>query len=183
MMYTKTINSSTTRSTKMKWWHCVIIYLVANGISFIPAGFNGDEAFYNNFNQPGIAPPDWLFAPVWFINNVTSLIALYIIVNFSGDMPARKSVITLEAFSWVLYAIFTLLYFGLKSPILGAIDTAIGLILTAISFFHYYSISKRAAWLIAPRFAWLMLATYVSAWVALHNKDTLFNAGAFLNIN
>lgn len=166
--------------SRLMWWHCALIYVVANGISFIPAGFNGDEAFYNNFLQPRVAPPDWMFAPVWFINNVTSLIALYIIANLPTNTPRRKVILRLEAATWVLYALFTLLYFGLKSPILGAIDTVFALVLTAVSFFQAYSTSRKAAWLIAPRLAWLLLASYVSLWVALHNKDVFFAAGPFL---
>lgn len=180
-MNTATLNMiSASQSSRLKWWQCVIIYLVANGISFIPAGFNGDEAFYNNFVQPVVAPLDWMFAPVWFINNVTSLIALYIIANLPTNTKNRKAIIRLEAATWVLYAIFTALYFGLKSPVLGAIDTFIALVLTAISFFITYGTSRKAAWLIAPRLAWLMLASYVSVWVALHNKDVFFIAGPFI---
>ncbi len=179
-MYTTTVDKQEKGLTTMKWWHCVIIYVVANGISFIPAGFNGDEAFYNNFLQPSIAPPDWAFAPVWFINNVTSLMALYVIVNLPKSTPGRKSIITLEAISWVLYAIFTLLYFGWKSPVLGAIDTVLALVLTLASFVRCYAVSKKAAWLIAPRLAWLMLAAYVSVWIALYNGDAFFGTASSL---
>lgn len=181
-MYTATMTQPSVSPSKMKWWHCVIIYLVANGISFIPAGFTGDEVFYNNFNQPAIAPPDWMFAPVWFINNVTSLVALYIIANLPKDTPFRKSVLTFETINWVLYAVFAILYFGLKSPVLGAINTVLGLVCTTVSFFQAYRFSKKAAWLIAPRFAWLLLASYVSVWMALHNADTLLGTSALFSL-
>ncbi len=166
---------------KMKWWHCLIIYVVANGISLIPAGFNGDEAFYNNFEQPGLAPPDWMFAPVWFINNVTSLIGLYTIVNLPADTHRRSSVIWAEGISWVLYATFAILYFGMKSPVLGAVNTAIGLLLTILSVAWSYRISRKAAWMFAPRLAWLLLATYVSAWIALKNRDIFLEIGPFID--
>ncbi|MBC7867818.1 MAG: tryptophan-rich sensory protein [Gloeobacteraceae cyanobacterium ES-bin-316] len=179
-MYTSTLNQARNSQWKMKWWHCIIIYVVANGISLIPAGFNGDEAFYNNFLQPSVAPPGWLFAPVWLINNITSLIALYIIVNLPRATPERGSIIMLEAISWILYAAFALFYFGLKSPILGAIDTIIGLTLTIAAFVRCYRVSKKAALLVAPRLAWLLLATYVSVWIALYNGDVLFGTGAWL---
>lgn len=165
---------------KLKWWHCVIIYVIANGISLIPAGFNGDEAFYNNFLQPAVAPPDWAFAPAWLINNVTSLIALAVVYNLPKSTSGRRSILMLEAVSWVLYAVFTLLYFGLKSPILGAVDTILGLTLTVVSFVRCYGVSKKAAWLIAPRLAWLLLAGFVSVWIALHNSDIFFGTGPLL---
>jgi tryptophan-rich sensory protein len=163
-----------------RWWHAALIFVVANAISAAPAGYNGEEAFYNNFVQPALAPPDWAFAPAWLFNNVTSLYALWRIANRPATTPGRDAFIRLEAVSWVLFAFFTLLYFGLKSPILGAVDTALGLIATGLSLFVSYRIDRIAALNILPRFLWLILATYVSAYVALYNRDVFFGIGPFL---
>ncbi|MBK7427943.1 MAG: tryptophan-rich sensory protein [Saprospiraceae bacterium] len=176
---TSTVNTSNS-SGKMKWWHCFIILVIANVISIIPAGFNGDEAFYNNFLQPGIAPPDWLFAPMWLFLNITSLIGLYTISNLPVNTKNRGSIITLEYLAWGLFAIFTFLYFYLKSPILGAIDTVLGLIVVVIVVVKSYPISLKSFWCFLPRLFWLLLAAYVSVWVAIHNQDMLFNIGPFI---
>lgn len=58
------------------WWYAVIIFVLANAVSILPVGYNGDEVFYNNFQRPSVAPPDWLFAPMWLFLNITSLVAL-----------------------------------------------------------------------------------------------------------
>ena len=169
------------RSKKMRWWHCLIIFLVANIVSFIPAGYNGDEAFYNNFIQPSIAPPDWLFAPVWLFLNITSLIGLYTVANLPVDTKNRRTIIVLEYTAWVLFAIFTFLYFYLKSPILGAIDTVLGLVVVIIVVTITYNVSKKSFWCFMFRLLWLVLAGYVSVWVALYNKDIFMNIGPFIN--
>jgi translocator protein len=168
------------QTKKMKWWHCLIIFLVANIVSFIPAGYNGDEAFYNNFIQPSIAPPDWLFAPMWFFLNITSLIGLYTIANLPTNTKNRRLIIILEYIAWVLFAIFTFLYFYLKSPILGAIDTVLGLIFAIVIVGLSYKVSKKSFWCFTFRLLWLVLASYVSVWVALNNKDIFMNVGPFL---
>ena len=161
------------------WWHAALIFVVANALSAAPAGYNGEEAFYNNFIQPAIAPPDWAFAPAWLFNNVTSLYALWRVANLPVATPGRRLFVRLEAVNWVLFAIFSLLYFGLKSPILGAIDTVLGLLVTGWSLAVCYRINKKAALYILPRFLWLLLATHVSVYVALVNKDVLLNVGPF----
>ncbi len=163
-----------------RWWHAAIIFVVANVLSAAPAGYNGDEAFYNNFLQPSISPPDWAFAPAWLFNNVTSLYALWRIANRPPTQPGRNMFVWLEGINWVLFAAFTSLYFGLKSPILGAADTVLGLILTGASLYVSYRIDRKAALAILPRFLWLILASYVSIYVALYNKDLLFNIGPFV---
>ncbi len=165
---------------QMKWWHCLAIFLVANIVSFIPAGYNGDEAFYNNFVQPSIAPPDWLFAPMWLFLNITSLIGLYSVANLPAHTKNRHSIIVLEYTAWVLFSIFTFLYFFLKSPILGAVDTLLGLIVVVVVVVKSYGASKTAFWCFMFRALWLILASYVSVWVALRNKDIFMNLGPFL---
>lgn len=163
-----------------RWWHAAIIFVVANALSAAPAGYNGEEAFYNNFSQPAIAPPDWAFAPAWLFNNVTSLYALWRIANLPLATPGRTMFIRLELLNWVAFAIFSLLYFGLKSPVLGAVDTVLGLVFTSLSLALSYRIDRLAALNILPRFLWLLLATYVSVYVALFNRDIFLAIGPFL---
>jgi translocator protein len=170
------IDSSTGSSRPFRWWHAVAIFVVANAISVLPAGINGDEAFYNNFTRPAIAPPDWLFLPMWLFLNITSLIGLGIVANSRRDTPGHKPVMTLEGVGWVLFALFDTLYFWMKSPILGAVDTAVGLIVALFSFALSWRIDRRAGVLIGLRVMWLLLATFVSAWVAFNNVDPFFAA-------
>lgn len=164
-----------TNTIQLKWYHCVIIYVIANFIGFLPAGYNGDEAFYNSFSQPSVAPPDWIFAPMWFFLNVTSLIGLYKIMNGKEDYKYKNSIFWLEIIGWVFYAIFTTLYFGLKSPILGAVDTVLGLFVVIVVCIKTLKKSKVQFLYFLPRLLWLILASYVSLWVAINNKDIFFN--------
>jgi translocator protein len=158
-----------------RWYHCILIYIIANAISLLPAGYNGDEVFYNSFIQPAVAPADWIFAPMWFILNVTSLIGLYFIMNGNYDEAFKKSIYSLEIIGWILYALFSLLYFGLKSPILGALDTALGLIAVVLVCLKTFKSAKVPFYLFLLRLLWLVLATYVSVWVALKNTDSFLN--------
>lgn len=143
----------------------------ANLISAAPAGYNGDEAFYNKFSKPKIAPPDWMFAPVWLFNNFTTLYANLRIANLPEGTPGRKANLWLEGTGWLLFSSFSPLYFGLKSPVLGAVNTMLGLGVGTASLALASQLDKKAAWAITPRVAWLLLATYVSIATAAINKD------------
>lgn len=169
------MNTSVSRLKRtFPWWYAVIIFVLANAISILPAGYNGDEVFYNNFQRPSIAPPDWLFAPMWLFLNITSLIALWMVANSKDFGTRHKLFMILEGVGWVLFAIFNTLYFWMQSPILGAIDTAVGLVIGVISLALCWTIHRRAALLILPRILWLLLATYVSVYVAFNNIDPFF---------
>lgn len=63
---------------------------------------------------------------------------------------------------------------------LGAVDTGLGLVVTGLSLAVSYRIDRMAALNVLPRFLWLLLATYVSAYVALYNHDPFFGMGPFL---
>lgn len=178
---TATIKNLTKRKIKVfKWWHAVLIYIFANITGFIIYGFSGDKAFYNSFQLPDVAPPDWLFAPMWFVLNITSLIALYTIANLPNGLTNRKSILVTETINWVLYTIFALLYFGLRSSVFAAVDTLLSLIVTCLSIYWSYKISIKAFWFLFPRLLWLLLATYVSTWAALHNQDPFLLIGPYL---
>lgn len=164
---------------RFRWWHAAAIFLVANILSVLPAGLNGDEAFYNAFSRPAVAPPDWLFAPMWFFLNVTSLVALARLINVPKRTRTHVRVYALEGAGWALFAVFNTLYFGLGSPVLGAAVTTAGFAVGLTSFALSLSLDRRAAGLILLRVLWLALATYVSVWVAFNNADPFFSAGGF----
>jgi translocator protein len=170
------MNTSVSRLKRaFPWWYAVIIFVIANAISILPAGYNGDEVFYNNFVRPSVAPPDWLFAPMWLFLNITSVIAFWLVANSQPFTSRHRLVMGLEAVGWVLFAIFNTLYFWMGSPILGAIDTALGLVVGVMSLAVCWTIHRRAALLILPRILWLLLATYVSVYVASNNVDTFLS--------
>lgn len=152
-----------------RWWHAALILVGANAISALPAGFGGDFAFYNSFRQPAITPPDWSFAPVWLFLNVTSLIALYRIVNLPERSSARTWFLWSEGVAWVLFAAFTTVYFLLHIPVLAAADTVAGLQAGLVSLVCAFRLDRQSAGFILLRVLWLGLATYVAVFVALSN--------------
>jgi translocator protein len=159
-------------SKPFRWWYALIIFLLANLFSAIPAGYNGDKAFYNNFYQPVVAPPDWLFAPMWLLLNITSLVAIYRVANLPKS-DARSRFLVSEAIGCVLFSAFTTLYFLMKSPVLGAVDTVLSLLIAIYSVKQAKQIDQKATIYVSLRCLWLCLASYVSIWVALNNADEL----------
>ncbi|MBD2550023.1 tryptophan-rich sensory protein [Microcystis elabens FACHB-917] len=104
---------------RFRWWHGAAILAGTNAVSFWPAGVLGDAAFYTGFRLPPYAPPDWLFAPVWLVLNITSLVALARVANLEvqdGSGRRRGLVLIPEGVGWLLFAGFTTFFFWLHSP-------------------------------------------------------------------
>lgn len=161
------------RKRRFRVWHAVAIFLAANFISGLPARYVRFDVFYDNFAQPDIAPPAWLFVPMWLFLNIASLVALYRIAN-SERSPERRIVLISEAFAWVLFASHTALFFGLQSTILGAVNVVTMLLCTAVSVVYAGKVDKLSSALLIPRLLWLLLASYVGVWMAVVNADRFF---------
>jgi tryptophan-rich sensory protein len=165
-------------SRRFRWWHGAVILVAANAISFWPAGVLGDGAFSTGFQLPPFAPPDWLFAPVWLVLNVTSLMGLARVANLGPPGGRRReAVLIAEAIGWVLFASFTTLYFWLHSPALAAADTVAGLLAAVVSVVAAAELDRTAAGLILLRLVWLLLASAVAVSVALLNVDPFLSGG------
>ena len=167
-------------SNRYRWWHAAVVGAAANLASALPAGYNGDSQYYTDLRTPPGSPPDWLFAPAWGVNNVLTLVSNLRVANLSPSTPGRRSALRSEAATWVLFSSFSGLYFGLRSPVLGAVDTVAGLATTAHAVAVTSRVDGTAAWLLAPRLVWLGYASYVAVGTAIHNRDDLLDRGPFV---
>lgn len=158
---------------RYRWWHAAAVGVVANLASALPAGYNGDEDFYAELNTPPGSPPGWLFAPAWAVNNLLTLWSNVRVANLPPETAGRRAALISEAATWGLFASFSGLYFGLRSPVLGAVDTVAGLATTTHGVVATARVDRAAAWALVPRLLWLAYASYVSTATALRSRDDL----------
>jgi len=92
------------------------------------------------------------------------------VANLPPNTPGRRAALVSEATSWVLFLAFSGLYFGLRSPLLGAVNTVAGLATTTHGVIATARLDRRAAWLLVPRLAWLAYASYVSTATAIRSQ-------------
>jgi translocator protein len=168
-----TARPSGTPQRRYRWWHAAAVGALANLASAAPAGYNGEEDYYTQLNTPPGSPPGWLFAPAWAVNNLLTLWSNLRVANLAPHTPGRREVLISEAATWALFASFSGLYFGLRSPVLGAVDTVAGLLTTTHGVVATARVDRPAAWALAPRLLWLGYASYVSVATALRSRDEL----------
>lgn len=68
------------------------------GESFI--GNKDNDAFYNSLRQPTFAPPDWVFPPVWIINNALCVWGLLRMLNMPPRKPGRTTFLVSQSLVW-----------------------------------------------------------------------------------
>ncbi|KAL4947512.1 TspO/MBR family-domain-containing protein [Aspergillus filifer] len=126
---------------------------------------HGTKPKYATLKQPPASPPAWLFPPVW-----TALYGLtgYASYHFTSSLtsltlstyPSRSQ--TLYTAQLVLNHLWMPLFFGLRKPVLAAVDiVALGGTVAALMA-ELWGSDRSAFWLFVPYAAWLSYATYLN---------------------
>ena len=143
-------------------------------------GNEDNDDYYNQFTQPVFAPPDWVFAPVWTLNNSLATWGILRVKNMPHGTLGRERFLTLLSAFLLQFVNFNAAYFGLTSPINGAVLTFMGLITVAqamrIALFELKD--WRVVLSLSTLLPWLILASFTSAAVALWNSDDFYQTPA-----
>jgi benzodiazapine receptor len=122
--------------------------------------------WYTTLNKPFFNPPSFLFAPVW--------VSLYTLMGIAAFLVWEKvktfnKALKLFAVQLVLNSLWSILFFGLKNPLLAFLEILVlwGFILAAM--LEFKKVSKRAFWLLTPYLAWTSFATLLNLAIVLLN--------------
>jgi tryptophan-rich sensory protein len=124
-------------------------------------------SWYVSLKKPFFTPPDWMFAPVWII--------LYILMGFAAFLVWRKgchqkqtrSALILFGVQLILNALWSFMFFGLRSPLAGLIEISILSVAILLTLQSFLQISRVAGLLLIPYFLWVAFASglNLSIWV------------------
>jgi len=149
--------------------------LVSLATCFV-AGFIGSlttraaiPSWYSLLQKPFFTPPNWLFAPMWFL--------LYVLMGISAFLVWRKGIkefrvregLIIFLIQLLLNMLWSYAFFGLKSPLWGIIVIVplwTAILLTMINF---YRVSKTASFLLIPYILWVSYATVLNFSIYLLN--------------
>ena len=145
---------------------CIAIPLLAGATGSVFT-MEAVPTWYATLQKPSFAPPAWVFGPVWTTLFILMGIALFVVVkDGTGTVPVRHAV-AFFATQILVNTLWSFVFFGLRSPLLGLIDILLLVVLIAGTMVTFYRVSKPAAWLLAPYLCWVSFATAVNAavWV------------------
>lgn len=118
--------------------------------------------WYATLTKPGLAPPDWIFAPVWITLFLCMGIAAFLVWRERANHPKARLALSLFVVQSVLNGLWSLLFFGLQSP--GSALIEIGFLWVAIfaTLVVFWGISRTAGMLFLPYLAWVSFAAYLN---------------------
>jgi tryptophan-rich sensory protein len=121
--------------------------------------------WYAALNKPSFSPPSWVFGPVWLTLYLLMGISLYLVWSIKKQNKEKaRYIFGAQLF---LNALWSLVFFGLKSPILGLVNIVALWFMILATIVMFYRISKTAAYLLIPYICWVTIATALNygVWV------------------
>jgi benzodiazapine receptor len=119
--------------------------------------------WYASLQKPAFTPPNWLFAPVWITLYLLMGIAAFIIWRKGLDEKKVRTALIIFAVQLVINILWSVVFFGLESPLSGLIVIIILWIAILITILRFAKISPAAAWIIVPYILWVSIATALNA--------------------
>ena len=155
----------------MKIFKFIISIIICQSAGIFGSLFTIDAVpdWYTTLIKPPFAPPSWVFGPVWITLYFLMSISLYIVWVSEFKSKTRRDFFIVFGIQLVLNAIWSFLFFGLRSPLLGLVDILLLDIMVIITINYAKSISKVAAILLVPYLVWIVVASILNFGILLLN--------------
>jgi len=148
----------------MRWIALIFWIVVCFGVAAIGGRWTAGEipAWYRTLVQPGFAPPNWVFGPVWSLLYLLMALAAWR-VGLAETSPWRTWGLALFLVQLALNLAWSWLFFHQHT--IGAAAVEIWLLWAAIgaTTLVFARVAPVAAWIMAPYWAWVTFAAALNA--------------------
>ena len=125
--------------------------------------------WYAGLRKPVIAPPNWVFAPVWTTLYGLMGVSLFLVWSKTLGKGFGRLAIAVFIMQLVLNVLWSYLFFGLQSPFLGLVEIMILWFVIAATVAFFSRISRTAGLMLLPYLGWVSLAAYLNYMIFILN--------------
>jgi benzodiazapine receptor len=118
--------------------------------------------WYQTLILPDFAPPSWVFGPVWITLYFLMGLALFLILREGQSGVPIRLPVCIFAIQLALNVLWSFLFFGLESPLLGLVGIIILWCAILLTIWEFYRIAKPAAYLLIPYIVWVSVAAVLN---------------------
>ena len=149
----------------------IISILICQLAGFIGSIFTSSTVsnWYLTLSKPSFNPPSWVFSPVWITLFLLMGISLYLVWIKDINKKIVRIALTFFGIQLILNILWSVFFFGLKSPLLAFIEIIILWIFILITIIKFYRVSKTAAYLLIPYILWVGFAAVLNLLIVLIN--------------
>ncbi len=118
--------------------------------------------WYATLQKPLLSPPSWVFGPVWTALYFLMGVSLFLVLRKGVKERRVKEAALIFCIQLGLNVLWSLLFFGLHSPILALIDIIALWFSIVWTIVVFYKLSRPAGLLLIPYLAWVSFASYLN---------------------
>jgi len=119
--------------------------------------FSAISEWYAFLEKPFFSPPNWVFAPVWI--SLYTLMGIAFFLVWEKGLKENNKAVNFFYIQLALNALWSVLFFGLKNPLIALIEILVLWLFIVLTIKEFYSIEKKAGYLLIPYLLWVSLAT------------------------
>jgi len=159
-------------------WNGVIKLIVSIVASCAAGGigslftFKAIPTWYPGLRKPPYTPPNWAFGPVWTTLYILMGISVFLVWQKGLDTSGAILAFVLFWIQLVINALWSVIFFGMKSKGGGAIVIIVLWLLILATIVTFFPVSSWAGALLIPYIVWVSVASYLNIGVSVLNKPT-----------
>lgn len=119
------------------------------------------STWYLALQKPFIAPPNWVFAPVWTILFILMGVSLYSVWTKKTKIN-KNSAYLFFGIQLVLNFLWSYIFFGLHLPSIAFIEIIILWVFILLTILNFRKISQISANLLTPYILWVSFAAILN---------------------
>lgn len=127
------------------------------------------STWYAGIRKPDLAPPNWVFAPVWTTLYGLMGVSLFLVWGKTLGKDLGRLAIAVFIIQLILNVLWSYLFFGLRSPFLGLVEITILWFAIAATLAFFIRISRTAGLMLLPYLGWVSLAGYLNYMIFILN--------------
>lgn len=118
--------------------------------------------WYVTLEKPLFSPPNWIFAPVWTLLYTLMGIAVGRVWFYGRRHRWGKTALSHFIAQLLFNGLWSLVFFGLKNPLLGLLVILILWVLIQRTLFWFRLVDRKASFMLYPYLAWVSFATVLN---------------------
>lgn len=152
----------------LKMLTSLAVVLVAGGIGALATN-RATTTWYQGLKKPSFNPPEWLFGPAWAVLYLLMAVAAFLVWRQGFGTAGVKLALAVFLVQIVLNALWSVLFFGLRLPLLGFVEIIVlwfAILVTTVLFFR---VLPAAGILFLPYIGWVTFAAVLNAAIIVLN--------------
>ncbi len=125
--------------------------------------------WYASLIKPSFSPPNWIFGPVWTLLYFLMGVSFFLVWQLGWKKKKVQTAVYYFGAQIALNFLWSIAFFGLRSPLLGLINIITLLLFIILTMRHFYPLSKPAFYLLVPYLLWVSFASLLNAAIVVLN--------------